>query len=104
MKRLITTIFLFLMAYGNPADFVTVIVDGVDRGDYSAPMAYSIDYLPEGTHHVTLVPHRYVDHVPVQVDMTVSKRSNKKFTFWQMVPQPGDEIYFDSTLKVKVKK
>jgi len=105
MKRLIPFIFVFLMAYGNPADYFAVIVNGIDRGDYPAPMAYSVDWLPVGTHHVTLVPHIYTDHIPVQVDMTIKKKDNKKLELWQMVPQPGDEIYFNTDLlKLKVKK
>ena len=105
MKHLLTAVMLVcILATGNPADFIQVIVNGVDRGDHPTPMAYSVDYLPKGTHHITLIPHSYVEHVPVQVDMELRKRENKKFEFWQIIPQPGDEEYFSDTLKIKVKK
>ena len=105
MKRLIPFIFVFIMSWGNPADYFQVIVNGVDMGDYSAPMAYPVDYLPEGTHHVIIVPHIYTEHIPVQIDMTINKKENRKFEFWEMIPQPGDEEFFNpDLLKLKEKK
>jgi len=104
MKRLIATLFMCIMAWGNPADYIQVIVNGVEQGDYTTPMAYSVDYLPAGSHHITIIPHLYVDHTPVQVDMTAIKKENKKFIFWELIPQPGDEYAFGGVLKIKEKK
>ena len=105
MKRLCIILWMFIIAWGNPADFINVVVNGVDRGDYPVPMEFNIDYLQEGSHHITLIPHLYVDHTPVQVDMELIIKENKKFEFFNLIPQPGDEQYFNpDLLRVKVAK
>ena len=105
MKRLIILILMCILAYGNPADYITMVVNGVDQGDYTTPMAYNVDWLPTGTHHIVLIPHLNSDHIPTQVDMTLTKKENKKFVFGQIIPQPGDEQYFDlDLLRVKEEK
>ena len=108
MKRLISIIFMLvcLLAYGN-ADYFTVTINGVEW-ETVCPLTYgafSLDYLPAGTHSCSIEPHLYTDHISVPVNFVINKKENKKFEFWEMIPQPGDEEYFDSTLlKLKEKK
>ena len=107
MKHLLTSLMLvWLLAYGN-ADYFTVTINGVEW-ETVCPLTegdFSLDFLPAGTHYGSIEPHLYADHVSVPVNFAIKIRDNKKFKFWDMIPQPGDEEYFNpDLLKLKETK
>jgi len=107
MKRLlIFPMLVFLIAYGN-ADYFTVTINGAEW-ETVCPLTegdFPLDYLPIGTHYGSIEPHLYTDHISVPVNFVIKKKENKKFEFWEMIPQPGDEEYFNlDLLKLKEKK
>ena len=107
MKRLIIALFMmWLIANGN-ADYFNVTIDG-ETWETVCPLVegdFYLDFLSTGTHCGCICPHLYEEHISVPAHFCIKFKDNKKLELWEMIPQPGDDEYFNpDLLKVKVKK
>ena len=96
---------VWLIATSNTDYFTVTINDGT--WETVCPLHvgdFSVDYLPTGTHFGSIEP-KCSDCYTEPVHFEIRFKDNKKLELWQIIPQPGDEEYFNpDLLKVKVKK